>query len=72
MTLGGEGLPVSFSLPAEGRPTRLADPRPRYWEVAVLLGSGDVELKAGFLVPVYARREEDAAKPCETGPGDDS
>jgi hypothetical protein len=46
-------LPVSFRLPENHSPTRLADSPPVYWEIEARGRGAGADYQAYFLVPVY-------------------
>ena len=54
-SLAARSVPVSFSLPADARSTKLADKPPTYWEIEIMVDRAGVDYKAAFLVPVYAK-----------------
>ena len=52
-----EGLydvPVTFLLPADGRPTKINAPLAQYWEIEIHADTPGIDFKADYMVPVYA------------------
>ncbi len=48
-------LPISFTIPQDGRPTTLAERPPVFSEFAVTDATPESDVKSTFLVPVYAK-----------------
>ena len=48
-------VPLAFDVPDGDVGTRLSSSRPCYWELAAHAETPGVDLKARFLVPIYAR-----------------